>query len=76
MRIGRALIIPAIVVFGTAGSGLAGTVIPAAATSIAAIRVQHGAGMHDHGALLADPATDPSGGSSGVSTGTNMYHHT
>lgn len=53
MRIGRAIIIPAILVLGTAGSALVGSAMPAAAAS-APIVISH---------------------STGLSVGTDMFHH-
>ena len=75
MRIGRAVIIPAILAIGTASSALAGGAVVTAAQSVAVAHMQPGSGMHVHGTpsgltsnVIADPGT-------GTSTGTDMYHH-
>jgi hypothetical protein len=57
MRIGRAIIIPAIVALGLAGSALVGSAMPAVAASVPNAHVQ------------------TTGTSTGISTGTDMYHH-
>jgi hypothetical protein len=54
MRIGRAIIVPAIVALGVAGSALVGSAMPAAAASVPNAPVQHvvwitpGTNMYHH----------------------------
>jgi len=53
MRIGRAIIIPAILALGMAGSPLIGAAMPAAAASVPIVTAH----------------------ATGLSTGTDMFHH-
>ena len=65
MRIGRAIIIPAIVALGLAGSALVGSAMPAVAASVPNAHVQTtGLSTCSSNAMLLL-----------ISTGINMYHH-